>query len=228
MEIDPSWGKEVSKAISFKTTRFSSASSSSGFDKFGRTFLQADFSIILDLLLQGVLNLEWPTTWVYWHFLEGWYLYWLNLQAQRFQPDCIHSWETQGFGLSNVRETFQSVAIYGQLPVGGKNHQHPLQLLQRNLAERHCHLHHDGHPFLLIGNIVILVLRLGWPGIICLLIVMLLIPFQILLGKFASSMLKKSECPQRWEDQALKGNRRRHKLSNSKGGRWPSKESFRP
>ena len=45
-------------------------------------------------------------------------------------------------------------------------------------------------PFLLIGNIVILVLRLGWPGIICPLVVVLLIPFQILLGKFASSMLK--------------------------------------
>ena len=45
-------------------------------------------------------------------------------------------------------------------------------------------------PFLLIGDIIILVIRLGWPGIICPLVVILLIPFQILLGKFCSRMLK--------------------------------------
>ena len=45
-------------------------------------------------------------------------------------------------------------------------------------------------PFLLIGYIIILVLRLGWPGIICPLVVIFFIPFQIWLGKFCSKMLE--------------------------------------
>lgn len=45
-------------------------------------------------------------------------------------------------------------------------------------------------PFLVIGVIVILVIRLGWPGIIGPLVALIMIPIQFYVGKINSDLLK--------------------------------------
>ena len=45
-------------------------------------------------------------------------------------------------------------------------------------------------PIIFVGVIAILITRLGWPGVICPLVIIVLIPVQILIGKMNGSILQ--------------------------------------
>jgi len=56
-------------------------------------------------------------------------------------------------------------------------------------------------PFVLIGVIIILVLRFGWPGIIAPIVTLIFIPIQLLVGKINGTILPKVNA---YKDQRIK------------------------
>lgn len=46
-------------------------------------------------------------------------------------------------------------------------------------------------PFAMIGAIAILVTRFGWPGILIVIVMIIIIPFQLLVGKINGKIIEK-------------------------------------
>lgn len=47
-------------------------------------------------------------------------------------------------------------------------------------------------PVGFIGTIIILISRFGWPGLLIAVIIMIIVPIQIMIGKMNSNILKKT------------------------------------
>lgn len=45
-------------------------------------------------------------------------------------------------------------------------------------------------PIIIIGSIIILILRLGWPGILCPIVATILLPLQLWVSKINGNMMK--------------------------------------